>query len=390
MIIDGQPDFRRLLRYHLTARWPDARISEYDPRASGQLPAEFSGAGSDLVLVGDDHGSRDGEAALRQYLKTPGFPPLVFFADEAAAPAPGVACTRLPRDKVRHHSLIASIEAILAGRDARPAPRAAPASAGLESVKGYRLLRQLSQGEYATLYLAVAAKDGAEVALKVLRQIPDAPEGGGVLDRFLQEYEIVAELRHPNIVGIRDLGISDDQAYIAMEYLPGGDLKQRLAAGMTESAALGFCRQIAGALDNLHAVGILHRDLKPGNVMLRADGSIALIDFGLAKRMQQGLQTMAGSEIFGTPHYMSPEQGRGHAVDERSDLYSLGIILHEMLTGVRPFRGRDPMQVIFHHAEAPLPILPQALSRYQQVLDKLLAKKPDDRFQSAAELLKWL
>jgi len=385
MIIDGQAEFRRLLSYHITSQWPDAIVSEYDPTEAGHLPAEFSGAGNDVVLLGDDQGDRDGQTTLRQFLNKTGFPPIVYFG---VAAKPGAmtsgASAYIARDWIPHATLIARIDKILRAKT--------PAAARGDhlSVKGYRILQQFSAGEHAAVYLAEKAQTGRKVVLKVLWQVPDIGEGVGVFDRFLQEYEIIAELDHPNIVQIYDLGISDDQAHIAMEYLPGGDLKQKLRSGVTEAAALGFARQIAGALENLHSVGILHRDLKPGNIMLRDDGSIALIDFGLAKKMQHGLETLAGAPIHGTPYYMSPEQGRGLPVDERSDLYSLGIILYEMLTGKKPFTGRDPMAVIFNHSEAALPLLPRQLSHHQALLDRLLAKKPQDRIQSAAEVLEWL
>ena len=168
---------------------------------------------------------------------------------------------------------------------------------------------------------------------KVLRQVPDFSDGIGAFDRFLQEYEMIAELDHPTIVGIYDLGVSDDHAHIAMEYLPGGDLRRQIESGVLESDAVEYTRQISSALANLHSVGILHRDLKPGNIMLRDDGSIALIDFGLAKRTARRQDITGRGEIIGTPYYMSPEQGRGHEVDERSDVYRLGVMGYERLTG---------------------------------------------------------
>jgi serine/threonine protein kinase len=130
--------------------------------------------------------------------------------------------------------------------------------------------------------------------------------------------------------------------------------------------------------------------MKPGNIMLREDGSIALIDFGLAKRMYPEEEMTGSEQIFGTPYYMSPEQGRGHDVDERSDVYSLGVIFYEMLTGEKPYVDEKAMGIIFKHGEAPVPILPPRLNKYQKVIDSLLAKRPEDRIQTAAEVLRWL
>jgi serine/threonine protein kinase len=140
-------------------------------------------------------------------------------------------------------------------------------------------------------------------------------------------------------------------------------------------------------LQVVHEVGVLHRDLKPGNIMLRANGSLAIIDFGLAKQAEVKVEMTGTGEIFGTPYYMSPEQGHGQELDVRSDLYSLGVIFYEMLTCKKPFLAATPMGVIFMHAHAALPVLEDRLALYQPILDRLLAKQPADRFASAGELL---
>jgi eukaryotic-like serine/threonine-protein kinase len=204
--------------------------------------------------------------------------------------------------------------------------------------------------------------------------------------RFLQEYELISKIRHPNVVRILDLGIADDHAYIAMEYFPRGDLRGHIRRGITPLDALQYLAQMASALEVVHSVGVLHRDLKPGNVMVRADGSLALIDFGLAKHTQLAADITGAGEIFGTPYYMSPEQGHGRELDERSDLYSLGVIFYEMLTRKKPFVAPNAMNVIYLHGNASRPVLEGDLQRYQSVLDRLLACNPSDRLASAHEL----
>ena len=151
-----------------------------------------------------------------------------------------------------------------------------------------------------------------------------------------------------------------------------------------------YLRQISSALGEIHKVGILHRDLKPGNIMLRSDDSIALIDFGLAKRMRLQMEITGSGEIFGTPYYMSPEQGHGNEVDLRSDLYSLGVIFYEMLTGEKPFKAGSAMGIIYKHAKAPVPLLSQRLSKYQALINMLMAKDPENRLHSADEILEWM
>jgi serine/threonine protein kinase len=151
-----------------------------------------------------------------------------------------------------------------------------------------------------------------------------------------------------------------------------------------------YLRQIAGALAKVHEVGILHRDLKPGNIMLRKDESIALIDFGLAKHMRLKMEITGTGEIFGTPYYMSPEQGHADAVDHRGDIYSLGIIFYEMLVGEKPFQADTAMGIIYLHAQAPVPVLSPRFAKYQALINMMLAKKPEDRLQSASEVEEWL
>lgn len=395
MIIDGHHDFRQLLKHHVTTHWHDAVVSTYDPTESGHLPAEFSGASNDVVLLGDDQGDRDADITLRQFVKTPGFPAIVYFGGDAGVDAMEIgASVVMARQGFRHATLIAHIDDILRAKHRTASTDSLfvgdPETGIHPLVKGYRFLHRLAAGEHSAVYLAEKESDGLRLVLKVLRQVPDYGVAIGAFDRFLHEYEIIADLGHPNIVSIYDFGVSDDHAHIAMEYLPGGDLEQKLRTAVTESEALDYTRQIASALDNLHSVGILHRDLKPGNIMLREDGSIALIDFGLAQRMQREPANTGIEEIFGTPCYMSPEQGRGKYADARSDLYALGIILCEMLTGKKPFGGSDPMSIIFNHSEAPIPVLPDRLSRHQPLINRLLAKNPEDRMQSASQVLEWL
>jgi serine/threonine protein kinase len=255
------------------------------------------------------------------------------------------------------------------------------------TILGHRFVRELAIGGTSMVYLAESERAGEMVVLKVLR---DAPEAGDVhtqFARFLQEYELISKIRHPNVVRIHDLGIADDHAYIAMEYFPRGDLRALIAKGIERPTAVQCLAQMASALQVVHEVGVLHRDLKPGNIMVRADGTLAIIDFGLAKHVDVRVDMTGTGEIFGTPYYMSPEQGHGQELDVRSDLYSLGVIFYEMLTRKKPYLAATPMGVIYLHANAPVPALEAELSIYQSILNGLLAKDPAARFGSARELL---
>lgn len=396
MIIDEERDFRALLTHHVTTRWEDAEITSYDPGACGHLPDSFSGAGNDIVLLGNRLGERDGADVVRRFLTSSIFPPLVYFGAEAEK-APVIkagAAAFFARDRIRHDALIVRLSDIL--REGRQKGSTDSLFVGDERagidplIRGYRFIRKLANTEHSSVYLAERTSDGIEVVLKVLRQIPDVNDTVGAFDRFLQEYELIADIDHPNVVRIYDLGVSDDHAHIAMEYLDAGSLKQRIAGGIREVDAVEYFRQMVSAIGAIHEVGILHRDLKPGNVMLRSDGSIALIDFGLAKRMRLEMEITGSGEIFGTPYYMSPEQGHGRPIDERSDIYSLGILLFEMLTGRKPYTADTAMGILFKHAQATVPLLPARVARYQALVNLLLAKDPANRLQSAKEILEWL
>jgi len=254
-------------------------------------------------------------------------------------------------------------------------------------IRGHRCIRQIGSGGMCTIYLAESERAGTVVVLKVFNQVPDVSERIVGFDRFLQEYEIVAGLKHQNIVRIYDLGVADDHAYIAMEHFPAGDLRHRMKAPLSPATALKYMEQIASALDAIHSVGVLHRDLKPANVMLRADGSLCLIDFGLAKANEMDVSLTGSREIFGTPYYMSPEQGHAEEIDGRSDLYSLGVMFYEMLVGHKPYTGATAMEVIYKHKRAELPEIAPQFAEYQEMLKRLLAKSPADRYQSAGALL---
>ena len=396
MIIDEEAQFRTLLMHHVTTHWSDAIISAYDPTEAGHLPDEFSGAGNDLILLGSSHGDRDGVDVLRRFVNRENFPPVVYFGteedqDEAQKIGPDA---HFIRHHIKHDSLIVGLSDVLVARQ-RIASTSALFVGDLRTgihplIKGYRFIRKLGSTEHSGVYLAERESTHLQVVLKVLRQMPGNDASIGAFDRFLQEYETIAEMDHPNIVRIYDLGVADDHAHIAMEYLGGGDLRRKIDQGISEHAAVQYLRQIAGALAAVHQKHVLHRDLKPANIMLRKDGSIALIDFGLAKRAKLESEITDKGEIFGTPYYMSPEQGHGNGADERSDIYSLGVIFYEMLTGQKPFKADTAMGIIYQHGNAPIPLLPTRLARFQALLNMMLAKAPADRLQSVEEIEEWL
>ena len=251
-------------------------------------------------------------------------------------------------------------------------------------IPGYKILKTLGRGGMSTVYLALQESVDREVALKVMAStLKGDPEFD---ERFLREARIAAKLRHPHVVQIHDVGISGDHAYIAMEYLSGGPVLGREGVPRDPSFALRVTREIATALGYAGMRGVVHRDIKPDNILLREDGAAVLSDFGIARAGDSARMTRTGA-IIGTPHYMSPEQARGDKLDQRADLYSLGIVLYELLTGTVPYQSNSsPLAVGIMHLTAPLPKLPEHLAWVQPLLDRMLAKNPDERFQNGMEL----
>ncbi len=400
LIIDDYDDFRKLLSHHITAQWPDAVVVEHDPISQGKLPNHFTGSGYDVVLLDHMLGEENGLEWLRHFKQRPGFPPVIFMTakgDEllAVKAIKSGAEDYIPKHKIDHEFIINAIKnAVRKSRqesalfDKNRAEK--DNSSGID-IPGYTIIKHLTKGATSSVLLAHSEELDKEVVLKVLMQIPETGgDSANAFERFIQEYEVISRLKHPNIVKIFAHGASRDQAFIAMEYFPRGDLKKRLNEVMPVSMVITYMKQMTQALQALHHAGILHRDLKPANVMVRQDDSIALIDFGLAKQTQVDIELTMTGEIFGTPYYMSPEQGHGDPVDERSDLYSLGVIFYELLTGKKPYIAATPLAVIYKHSHAAIPILDAKMSRFQDMIDRLMAKDPRERIQSCAELLELL
>ncbi len=254
------------------------------------------------------------------------------------------------------------------------------------AIPGFRILRPIGEGGMASVFLAVQESLDREVALKIMA--PALAANSEFTARFLTEGRITAKLQHQNLVTVYDIGAHSGIYYLAAEYIPGGTLKERITAGgLTTGEILDIAVDVARGLDFAHSKGFVHRDVKPGNILFRLDGSVVLADFGIAKAMDNSSsQTMAGASI-GTPDYMSPEQARAEPVDGRSDLYSLGTVLFEMLTGAPPYQAADPFTVALMHVTQPLPQLPADLAWLQPLIERMMSKQQAERYQNGAEFI---
>jgi hypothetical protein len=252
-------------------------------------------------------------------------------------------------------------------------------------IPGYRCLRPVGQGGMSRVFLVERVRDGARLALKFADG--SVSEDSEVLYRFVEEYGLLEQVHHPNVLQIYDQGVTDDVLFIVMEYLSGGTLKHLIGnKGMEPERAWSVLCEMVHALVEVHRMGIIHRDIKPENIMLRHDGTAVLGDFGVARRVYKVRQSDQMEYIVGTPYFMSPEQALGEDEDERTDIYSMGAVFFNMLTGEKPYPGETLEEIVQQHLHAPVPKLPARYRHLQFFLDRMMSKDKEDRY-SAADLL---
>ena len=221
----------------------------------------------------------------------------------------------------------------------------------------------------------------------VLKVVSKAVNSEAEQIRFKREFETLQRMQDPCVAHVYDYGETEEFAYLALEHFPAGSLKDRLRGPLGRRQAVEYLRRIAQALQRVHELNVVHRDLKPSNIMLRSDDTIALIDFGIVKELGEGAGLTLHGELRGSPYYMSPEQASGTDIDCRSDIYSLGVVFYEMLTGQKPYVGSDLMEVLNQHIDAPPPQLPNSLAGYQPLIDFMMAKDRNERTPTIEALL---
>ncbi len=410
IIVDDSREFMTLTRRLIAKGLPEVEVTEYDPEQQGAPGPDFDWSIYDVLILDYQLGTQEtGLDWLVRYRQTKGFPPTILMTavgDEyvAAKAIKFGAAEIIRKEDITTARLLELIREVIRERLALQPDATEPGNLKLQKDAqilaeirppaaeqtpdgkriGFRFVRLIGQGATSRVYLAERASDRSTLVLKVI-DITNVKENQ-VLQRFVREAELIARLESPYVVHFLEHGFTETYGYIAMEFFTRGDLKQRIEHGVSVDDAVNYVMHIAHGLRAIHAVGIVHRDLKPGNIMFRSDDSLALADFGISKRLDDTSELTRNGSVLGTPNYISPEQAMGKLVDHRSDLYSAGVVLYEMLTGRKPYRAESAPALVYQHVHADIPHLPAALGRFQPIIDSLLAKQPEDRFSTADEL----
>jgi DNA-binding response OmpR family regulator len=399
LVVGGDTKRLQWLTHHVTSHWPNAQVTTVQADDSASVNRLIGERAPDAVLLPTDFADEIAASivlhTMAQMLLVRPALYCIMLAENggemsAVRALKGGAKDYLPLARInREHLLAAIAEACAKRRAAAQFSKALSQSeaeiSGIE-VPGYSILKEIATSNFSQVFLARSERLRRNVVLKVMnrgassRELDDA-------ERFQREYEIISSITHRAIAEIYDFGSLPSHLYLGMEYFPCGDLRDRLRNPLSVDESLYYLRAIAEALRVIHVFGILHRDLKPANVMLREDNSPVLIDFGLARRSREDAGTTGAGQVLGSPYYISPEQSQGQRVDARTDLYSLGVMFYEMLTGQRPYAGRSAVAIMEQHSTSPVPTLPAATAVQQPLLDRLMAKQPGARYASADELL---
>jgi eukaryotic-like serine/threonine-protein kinase len=399
LVVGGDAKRLQWLTHHVTSHWPSAQVTTAPAADPASLATFVQEHAPDAVILQIDFSNEtlasNGLSHLTQMLRAQPNVYSIILAeqgDELSA-VRALKCGAkdyLPLARITRDALLKAItEAATRQRAASMAQEAllAPANdAPSIHVPGYSIVKEIATSNFSSVFLARSERLRRNVVLKVMNR-GSSPRELDDAERFQREYEIISSIAHRAIAEIYDFGALPQHQYLAMEYIPCGDLRDRLRNPLSIDESLYYLRSIAEALRVIHVFGILHRDLKPANVMLREDNSPVLIDFGLARRSIDDGTTTGAGQVLGSPYYISPEQSQGQRVDSRTDLYSLGVMFYEMLTGQRPYSGRSAMDIMEQHAGAAVPRLPDNVALQQALVDRLMAKQLHERYASADELL---
>jgi eukaryotic-like serine/threonine-protein kinase len=396
--VDDDEDLRHVVSRYIRDYWPDAHIDGYNPLERDLPSASFPLGSYDLVVLDYMLGRGDGLEWLKA-LKQRDDCPKILFLTGAGNEIVAVRAIKAGADyyqrkqELTREKLIASIRELTstpAERTVSPDLAARMEGHDLRAkvrIPGIKILHMIGEGGTARVYLASRKHDDEPLVVKILR---DDVLNSTAMERFMEEYAMVEHIQSRHVARILGHGKHENNIYLVMEFFEGGDLAKRLGGKpMPPQEALQLFRELMFALGDIHEKGILHRDLKPQNLMFRRDGTLAIVDFGIAKNIAAADRTGAG-EVLGTPRYMSPEQVQCRALDLRTDIYSAGVLLYRMLTGKHMFDGQTAMEIAMRHVNSVPPSLPADLALYQPLLDKLVEKDREARFRNADEVIGYL
>jgi DNA-binding NarL/FixJ family response regulator len=399
LVVGGDTKRLQWLTHHVTSHWPHAQVTTLRAGESATLSRLIAERTPDAVVLQADFSNEAIAGAvlsqMGQLLRIQPALHCVVLAENGNEMAAvhafrGGAKDYLPLAQITRDQLLTAVGEAFSKR--REAVQTANAIAAQDSdsvtieVPGYSIVKEIATSNFSSVFLARSERLRRNVVLKVMNRGESEREMADA-ERFQREYEIISSITHRAIAEIYDFGQQPRHLYLSMEYFPCGDLRDRLRNPLSVDESLYYLRAIAEALRVIHVFGILHRDLKPANVMLREDNSPVLIDFGLARRSMDDIGTTGIGQVLGSPYYISPEQAQGQRVDARTDLYSLGVMFYEMLTGQRPYLGRSAVAIMSQHTASPVPQLPEPTAAQQPLLDRLMAKQQSARYASADELL---
>lgn len=407
-VIEGSSGYRKVLTSYIRTAWPDARIEAIDPYSQTMRGAGIVfGTQCDVMVLGGIGTRAEAMSALARLRAnarsadaaadvppTPPPPLVMLVSPELASQADQLraagAAAVLHKDALSRQSLIEAIAAASAGADLPPGAASTDFGKFTFTVDGepvalaierFACVKTLASNAMSQVFLAERLSDGRRVVVKV--PVANPYHDAESVQRFCDRYQFIQSLNGDGVVRYVDVGIAGSWPYVVLEHLAAGDLRQRMAAGLTTAQALTIIERLAISLATFHGGQFAHMDIKPENIFFRGD-DLVLIDFNISTRFGNVARNRETREVLGSPFYMSPEQGQGLPSDQRSDLYSAGVILYEMLTGSRPYTGDNSAQVIYKHLHEEIPLLPKRIRDLQPLIDHLLAKKPEERYGSAS------
>ncbi len=399
LLVDGSAGFRRVIANYLMSAWPSATVEEIDPFAQTLHGGEFiAGVKGDIVLLSSIFTRHEALSILRRLRTKEGCPPLILAANRDLAPHAAELKTAgaaevLLRDSLSRNSLCRAISRAMGLFD-RP-PAASTERPGnfnflldgerfnLE-IDGFRSIAAIASTAMSQVFLAENLIDRSHAVIKILTATTHNDLPG--IDIFCSRFRFLSGLNGRSVVRYIDAGVAGHWPYIALEHLSAGDLRSRMQALPSQQAKARILFKLAAALSTVHGGSFVHLDIKPEHILFRENGEIVLIDFNIATRFGGVARHRISGDVLGTPAYMSPEQGQGLPLDGRSDLYSVGVIFYEMLTGSLPYVAKSDAETIFRHIHDEIPLLPLPMRAFQPIIDGLMAKDRDDRIATGADL----